>query len=229
MTTRSLSIAAPFLSRNQTVAVPRVATTATSGGSFFGRLAQVREMLAERLSLPHQLELRFLRAARQGRPVVLGSIDRPFLARGSVFRTETSFSPLEVLREFEGLQVELIAKPEDILPHKQLLARLDRQHAVTIDLILPEVDLRQPEVREALRTVRALTDLGLAVRAVMQGAPSVPTLEMSRRLFQKARKMGAFDVRWAAEGEAAPAEETEELCRRLRLEYGFPRAVVGRG
>lgn len=190
--------------------------------------------LRDRLSLPNLLELRLLRAARQGRPVVLGSLEQPFLSRGSTFREPGSFSPLEMLKDFEGLQVRLTVMPEDILRHRHLLAELDRQHAVTVEMVLPGIDPEIPEVREALRTVRALTALGLAVRTVVRLAPAEKAgkaREALRQLFERVLKAGAFDMRWVAkmDAKAHPVGDLTGLCKVLRLEQGFPRAVVGRG
>jgi len=195
------------------------------------RLDRLRTLLADRLSLPNLFELRLLRAARQGRPVVLGSVEQPFLSRGSAWREPGSFSPLEMLRDFEGLRVRLTAMAEDILRHKDLLAELDRQHAVTVEVVLPGIDPKIPEVREALRTVRAFTALGLAVRTVARLAPAGGTGQALRQLFDRVRKAGAFDMRWVTEGnaKASPMADLAGLCRYLSLEQGFPQAVVGRG
>lgn len=182
-------------------------------------------------------ERQLLKAARQGRPLVLGSVEQPFLGRGSTFREQEGFSPLEMLRDFRGLQVRFTALAEDILPHKLLLAELDRQHAVTVEIVLPGIAPEIPEVREALRTVRALSALGLAVRTVACLAPAggaggaAGAGEVLRQLFDKVCQAGAFDMRWSAEEttEGALANDLVKLCKILSLEQGFPRAVVGRG
>jgi hypothetical protein len=146
-----------------------------------------------------------------------------------------------MLQDFTCLQVRLTVFAEDILRHKNLLAELDRQHAVTVEVVLPGTDPEIPEVREALRTVRALAALGLAVRTISRLSPAQGGHETLKRLFEKVRKAGAFDMRWVAEKEAEKGAEKDaekdaeqvgdlaRLCRILSLEHGFPLAVAGRG
>ena len=200
------------------------------------RLSHLGELLADRLWQPNLLELRLLRAARQGKPIVLGSLDRPYVDSGE------GRAPLEMLRDFEGLQVRLVCQASVLQRHQYLLARLDVQHAVTVEMVLADLAVESAEAQQALRVTRELSARGLAVRIVLRPVLSEDAddtecqdLESLRELFEAVANAGAFDVRWAPEVVLERGESQERLaqqasqCRYLRLASGFPRPVIGRG
>jgi DNA repair photolyase len=191
-----------------------------------------------RLRLPRlSPEARLRRAARRGGPVVLGSPAVPYEPDGR--------SPLAALEGIEGLEIAIVTRSPEIVRELALLADLDRRCSVTVDLIVPAGDAvlawklepDGPAPRERLDAVARLAAEGIAVRVLcplVAGAnDGEPAL---RKLLAAAREAGAWDVG------ALPASRPRFLpslrpqdgdggatFRRLRLEYGFPRQMAGRG
>jgi DNA repair photolyase len=194
------------------------------------------------------LELRLRRAARGGGPVVLGSAAEPYAPPAGGWEGR---SPLAVLLRSEGLEVVITTRAPEILDDIDLLVELDRRHAVTVDLLLAAVDpflsrRLEPGAAEPRTRLRALARLaaeGLAVRLVCTPLKAGLNDRESalRPLFAAAREYGAQDVlaasarpsrlarlRGALTGRRTALAEPDHL-RRLRLEFGFPRPVAGRG
>jgi hypothetical protein len=93
-----------------------------------------------------------------------------------------------------------------------------------------------PSVAARFDLVRALASNGIATRVLC--TPFVPGVNnrvaLLHRLFDQARRAGAFYVAAAPRHPALPASAFEErhllpVFHRLRLEHGFPHAVAGRG
>jgi DNA repair photolyase len=160
---------------------------------------------------------------------------------------------------FEGLNVSIATRSPKILDDLDLLVELDRRCSVSVDVTLAALDpflVRRLEpgaadARSRLRMVARLAVEGIAVRLVctpwrpglndgepalralvaaarQAGAQDVVPGPLSARPSRLARLRGAFTGRATAvvpEG----AEAGLAVLRRLRLEYGFPRLVAGRG
>lgn len=117
------------------------------------------------------------------------------------------------------------------------LVELDRRHSVTVDVAIPTAD--SDGARPLLKTVSRLAAEGIAARVVCppMAQGSRGREEALRSLFAAAREAGAWDV--AAEiptrsrfrfTRLRKGRDRDALAtfRRLRLEYGFPRAMPGR-
>lgn len=176
------------------------------------------------LTLPQvSPEARLLRAARRGGPVALGTPDLPYEPAGR--------SPLADLEGFEGLEVAVVTRSPKIVRELELLADLDRRCSVTVELVMPAAD------PERLEAVARLAAEGIAVRVLCPLVAGVNDGEPAlRKLLGAARDAGAWDVR----AQAAPGNRpllslrpkpgaALAIFRRLRLEYGFPREMTGRG
>lgn len=162
-------------------------------------------------------EKRLLAAAAKGKSIAVGSRDRPYEPAAA------ARSPWRLLRPFHGLTITITTRSPEILRERSILAELDRRHAVTVDVVIADPGL---DTRAALRTVRGLAGEGLTTRVVVRRPPAGRVAEARlRRLFEAARRAGAFDV------VACPAGGGSEppLFRQLRLEHGFPRSLPGRG
>lgn len=180
---------------------------------------------------------RLRRAARRGGPIVLGSPVVPYEPAGR--------SPLAVLEGIEGLEIAIVTRSPEIVRELELLVELDRRSAVTVDLIVPtadavlswklEPDGRAP--RERLEAVTRLAAEGITVRVLCPLAAGVNDGEAAlRKLLGAARDAGAWDVRSLPDRRSrllpslrSAAGDGAATFRRLRLEYGFPREIPGRG
>ncbi|HTQ81493.1 MAG TPA: hypothetical protein VMM92_15955 [Thermoanaerobaculia bacterium] len=188
------------------------------------------------------LERRLRQAALQGRPVLLGTPAAPY---EPAERGTTRFL-LATLGRTEGLEVVITTRSPLLLRDLELLTRLDRCHAVIVRMMLPTVDPElavrmEPEIsspQSRLRAVRQLSEEGIETQVLC--APWLPGSNDSeavlRPLFAAAWEAGAFDVRLPGDRRSALAAWTSggrdrrlAVFRRLRLEYGFPRPLAGRG
>ena len=167
---------------------------------------------------------RLCRAARRGGPVALGTPDAPYAPAGR--------SPLAALEGFEGLEITVVTRSPEITGEIDLLAELDRRCSVTVEMLVPAAD---PVLAWKLEAVARLAAEGIAVRVLCPLEAGVNDGERTlRKLLGAAREAGAWDVRALAAPRsrltlrprpaAAPA-----TFQRLRLEYGFPRQMTGRG
>ncbi|HKH50024.1 MAG TPA: hypothetical protein VKM72_35675 [Thermoanaerobaculia bacterium] len=187
-------------------------------------LSSAAEMPARiRLRLPRvPLETRLRRAALRGGPVTLGTPDAPYEPDGR--------SPLAALEGIEGLEISVVTRSPEIVGELDLLADLDRRCSVTVDLLIPAGALVS---RERLEAVARLAAEGIAVRVLCPLAAGVNDGELAlRKLLAAAREAGACDVRPLRERlrrlRREPAAGSATFWR-LRLEYGFPREMAGRG
>ena len=167
---------------------------------------------------------RLLRAARRGGPVALGTPDAPYEPAGR--------SPLAALEGVEGLEVTVVTRSAEIATELDLLADLDRRCSVTVEMVVPATD---PVLAWKLEAVSRLAAEGIAVRVlcplVAGATDGEPAL---RKLLGAARDAGAWDVRdFAAPGSrprlSLRRKTADDTFLRLRLEYGFPRQMTGRG
>jgi DNA repair photolyase len=133
-----------------------------------------------------------------------------------------------------------------ILRHVEVLAELDRRHAVTVRMMVPTVDPElaerlepgEPDPRARLRAVRQLAEEGIETRVLC--SPWLPGLHdresVLSPLFAAAREAGAYDVQLPRDlrGTERKLSRTRRdrrlaLFQRLRLEHGFPQTIPGRG
>lgn len=169
-------------------------------------------------------ERRLRRAALRGRPVVLGTPAAPYVPGGR--------SPLAALEGVEGLEISVVTRSPEITGELGLLADLDRRCSVTVDLLL---DPEDPAPRARLDAVSRLAAEGIAVRVLCRLVDGVNDGEAAlRKMLAAARDAGASDVHplAAPHSRLRPHRETGaalDTFRRLRLEYGFPRQMPGRG
>jgi DNA repair photolyase len=167
-------------------------------------------------------EARLRRAARRGGPIALGTPAEPYEPAGR--------SPLAALKSAEGLEIAVVTRSPEITRELALLADLDRRCSVTVDLLVPTADTAR------LEAVARLAAEGIAIRVLCPLVAGVNDGEAAlRKLFTAARDAGAWDVRsLPAPGNrllrSLRSEGTDGATfRRLRLEYGFPREMPGRG
>lgn len=195
------------------------------------------------------LEHRLRRSALRGEPVAIGSAAAPYLSD----RTEDAAARalLEAcagMAGLEGLEISITTRSARILRDLDLLAELDRRHAVTVDVALAAVDRelawrlegRESEPRARLDAIERLAEEGIAARVLWTPrSPGVNDTERAlRRLFEGAVEAGACDVVAAGEtprprrllrSAEASGPGTLAVFQRLRLEHGFPRPFIGRG
>ncbi len=162
---------------------------------------------------------RLCRAARRGGPVALGTPDAPYEPAGR--------SPLAALEGFEGLEVTVVTRSPEITGEIDLLAELDRRCSVTVEMLVPAAD---PVLAWKLEAVARLAAEGIAVRVLCPLAGETAL----RRLLAAAREAGVWDVRALTPPRSRLAlrqqpDAADTTFQRLRLEYGFPRQMTGRG
>ena len=171
----------------------------------------------------HSVRLR--RAARRGGPVALGTPAAPYEPAGQ--------SPLAALEGIDGLEITVVTRSPEIVRELDLLADLDRRCAVTVEMIASAAG---PVLAWRLDAVTRLAAEGIAVRVLCPLVTGINDGEAAlRKLLAAARDAGAWDVR-ALAADHRPrlslrpkAPEALATFRRLRLEYGFPREMAGRG
>lgn len=166
------------------------------------------------------LERRLRKAALRREPISLGTAAAPYEPTSG--RQEEP--PLRVLLREEGLEISITTATPRILREIDLLVDLDRRHSVAVRMVVPGGGDPAPR----LRAVRELAAEGIATSIFVSPAESGE--ETLRCLLEEARKAGAWDVETDA-GSAPRAGRASLLAtfRRLRLEYGFPHGLAGRG
>ena len=174
---------------------------------------RILPFLSQRIS-EARLEERHRRASRLCKPLVLGTLERPWDPTVGL-----SFATLhELLRERQPIAIRIACRSPRLLHDAPLLADLDQRHAVQVD-----VPIASARDGAAFVLVRALGDRGVAASLV---ATEFPGEVAARSWMRDARAALAADVRLAL----PPGDSRGELrFARLRLEYGFPRALPGRG
>jgi DNA repair photolyase len=155
------------------------------------------------------------------------------------------------ISSISGIEISILTRSPLLLRDLDLLADLDRRHAVTVSVLIPAVDAKlarrieanpspqsppsPPSPDSRFELVHALAAHGIATRVVC--TPIRPGLNNSvavlRRLLARAHEAGAFDVSPAPRHPAlrptsAESRQLLALFHRLRLERGFPRTSPGR-
>jgi hypothetical protein len=147
----------------------------------------------------------------------------------------TTRQQLSALLACEGREITLTTASPRVLGDLDLLRELDGKHTVSITLALAAVDLELarrvdplgPDPRAVLSAAARLSEEGLTTRLLCRPLlAGVNSLERTLRpLFETAQRLAVIDVLpdpAAEEGALGPFE-------RLRLAYGFPQRVPGRG
>ncbi len=219
----------------------------------FPALLFTRAKSASSVSDAHDLEVVALerqlrRAALRGQPIVLGSAETPYEPVRRLRHPGFNRSPLTALDVsgssassiVEGLAVSITTRSPLILRDLELLAELDRRHAVTVHVTLPTVDAvlagrlepGAPDPRSRLRAVRQLAEEGIDTRVICTPilAGENDGEKVLRPLFEEVREAGANDMT-ASVAHLRPAARDRFLAtfRLLRLEHGFPQGNPGRG
>jgi DNA repair photolyase len=169
------------------------------------------------------LERRLRKAALRREPISLGTAAAPY--EPAVRRREEN--PLRTLLREEGLEISITTATPRILREVDLLVDLDRRHSVAVRMVVAGADDPEPP----MRAVRSLAAEGIATSVLVSPGPGAGRGEETlRSLLEQAAEAGAWDV----EIDAGPPRRAERAFllatfRRLRLEYGFPRGVPGRG
>ena len=167
---------------------------------------------------------RILRAASRHQPIVLGTAARPWEpARRS---SPESSSPLESLKSFGGLEIQITAQSPRALQELEVLIELDRDHAVHVDVVVDDVSLRSRKTQGALQMARRLVGEGLSTRVLVLADGLRDGQDRLRRFFEAVRDAGASDVRTESRG---AEDRRASRFARLRLQHGFPLAQPGRG
>ena len=168
------------------------------------------------------LERELRRAVARKGPIVLGSAADPYdpAVRGTVR------SLLETFLRQEGLEISITTRSPRIQNDLELLVELDKRHSVTVRMA---VDPGQADAAVRMHAARSLAAEGITT--VVLCCPVEGSGEADLRpLLAEAREAGIFDVEIETLSQA-PTGKPPVLAtfRRLRLEYGFPLDVPGRG
>lgn len=156
----------------------------------------VKRRAAERL---HE---KVRKMALQGQPIAIGTATDPYQPAERYYGVTRSI--LDVFRELAGLDLSITTKSPLILRDLDLLAELDRKHAITVNMTLTTVnaalarriEIKAPDPAARLRTIRKLTEEGIATRVfVMPVMPGINhETDTLRPLLEAARDAGAEDV-----------------------------------
>ncbi|MEM7584848.1 MAG: hypothetical protein AAF560_15760 [Acidobacteriota bacterium] len=190
-----------------------------------GLLAGLKAQLKTQVSAAEKVEKTLCKSAQRGRRIVLGTAEVPYeplILEGA---------PLAALEQFEDLEIVITTRSPEIREQLELLVELDRKHAITVDMLVATDDPESPDVEERLAAVAALAAEGITTRIITTDLPEGRsdagprrTELIVRELFKAARKCQAYDV-----ASSSPSLGGRRLIQRLRLEYGFPRLLPGRG
>ncbi len=235
----------------------------TSPDDFESRIF-VKRNAAERLT--QRLRKRDLR----GQTIAIGTATDPYQPAEKHFGVTRSL--LEVFSGVEGLHLSITTKSPLILKDLDLLAELDRRHAIEIHLsittldreLAKKLDPAAPDPQARLRAVERLAEAGIAVTVnCMPVMPGINDSEYELEpLFEAAAAAGAVDVhqqalslkpasrakffpwlkvefphllgmyqRLYARSDYLEGSAKEQLLtnfRRLRVQFGFPRAQAAR-
>jgi DNA repair photolyase len=170
------------------------------------------------------IERRVRRAALRRAPVLLGTLENPY----EPAREASLLAALLPLGD--GLKVEITTASPRILNEIELLADLDRRHSVTVRMVSPVPAALDPGPR--LRAAQTLASEGITTVLVLvpTDPAAVPREEHVRFFLAAAREAEVHDVALETQRlQRALWEDTRDLLRRLRLEYGFPQRTAGRG
>lgn len=174
-------------------------------------------------------EERVLRAARRGRPVILGTAAEPWESLPERRKL------LSCLEGYAGLRLRLTCRSDQVLEDAEILAWLDRDHAVRVEFRLDGRRLvRQgfdsPYVLRLCRAVEQLAARGLETRMVIEprGAIVVAAGETGlakalEHLAERLSQAGSTDLLVTDD---APADWRRRV-EPLRLAHGFAGAASG--
>lgn len=142
-----------------------------------------------------------------GQPIALGAQADPYLpAPGAALEEKLGVtrSLLETLTSAEGLTLSLTTRSPLVLRDLDLLIRLDRRHAVTVNVPVPALDAEltealdpsTPPPDDRLATLAALAAEGLTARLLIRPlAPAInDSADLLEPLLAAARDAGAVDV-----------------------------------
>ncbi len=190
-----------------------------------GLLTGIKARLAANETASEKAEKLVCKSARRGQRIVLGTTETPYEP------LVLNGAPLAALRQFQDLEIVITTRSPEILEDLELLIELDRTHAVTVDMLIATDDPSSSDLRERLQTLATLAAEGITTRLITTDLPSESddsrprqTELQIRQLFKAARDCRAFDV-----ATTSPLLGGSRLVQRLRLEYGFPRQLPGRG
>lgn len=174
-------------------------------------------------------EERVLRAARRGRPVILGTAAEPWETLPERRKL------LSCLDGYRGLRLCLTCRDDRVLEDAEILSWLDRDHAVRVEFRLDAARLvrrgfASPYVERLCRAVRRLAASGLEIRVVLEPTSDAPSRRLAsdlRRLADELADAGAADLLLTDDATAAWSRVVEPL----RLAHGFEGSVgpVARG
>ena len=172
---------------------------------------------------------RVLRAARRGRPVILGTAAEPWETLPERRKL------LSCLDGYRGLRLRLTCRDDRVVEDIEILSWLDRDHAVRVEFRLDAARLVRrgfdsPYVARLCRAVRRLAAAGLETRLVLEPTSEAPGRRLEsdlRRLADELADAGASDLLLTDDAGDAWSRVVEPL----RLSHGFEGSVglVGRG
>lgn len=172
------------------------------------------------------LERELRRAVARKEPIVIGSAADPYdpAVQG------TARSLLEIFLRQDGLEIAIVTHSPRVENDRELFVELDKRHAVTLRMVVDVAEGSDPAPR--MRAARTLASEGITT--VLLCCPAATGTDAGeadlRPLLEEARESGIFDVE--IEPRSLPRAEQPGILatfRRLRLEYGFPLNVPGRG
>jgi len=172
------------------------------------------------------LERELRRAVARKEPIVIGSAADPYdpAVQG------TARSLLEIFLRQDGLEISIVTHSPRVENDRELFVELDKRHAVTLRMVVDVAEGADPAPR--MHAARTLASEGITT--VLLCCPAAAGDDEGeaglRPLLEQAREFGIYDVEIEPLS-LARAERPGILAtfRRLRLEYGFPLAVPGRG
>lgn len=198
---------------------------------------------AEPETLDRSLRRRAEKALRRGEPLRLGSLERPLdLAADAASDAAAGFVHclVDALAGCRGLDLRLTVSALHPDRDPRLLARLDEEHALGVDVVVAAADPADPAAVDAadlaLTAAATLAERGLQVRIVTPMTPELDAHpERLAAVARSARHTGAADWRAVDPGRAPRRlvrRRAEPLwrveSRRLRLEMGMPRTAASR-
>lgn len=182
------------------------------------------------------LERRLRRSAQRREPIAIGTVADPYEPSGG----GVARSLLDTFLRHEGYEISITTRSPRIAADLELLADLDKRHAVKVRMIVPaldpdrarEVETPGPDPAARLRSARTLASEGITTTVLC--APVVPGIndgeETLRPILERAREAGIYDVEIEVQAPRRGGRpEALTTFRRLRLELGFPLDVPGRG
>lgn len=168
---------------------------------------------------------RVLRAAERRRPVILGTAAEPWESLPERRKL------LSCLEGYSGLRLRLTCRSDQVLDDAEILAWLDRDHAVRVELRLDGRRLlRQgfdsPYVLRLCRAAEQLAARGLETRMVLEPHRTLATpaaLEAVENLAERLANAGSTDLLVSDDA----AADWRRLVEPLRLALGFAGAASG--